>query len=103
MQAMPSNICFTTRATTIRCSSVTANVLQAPDRTARRLLVVAVLVSLGLHGLLVPPAARWLQAEHTSPDDETPLPTEVILPLADWIITEAAPLGEEDAQDKETP
>ena len=80
---------------------MTADVIQNSDRTARRLLVVAVLVSLGLHGLLVPPAARWLQAERTTPNDDTPLPTEVVLPLADWIITEAAPLGQKDAQDEE--
>ena len=82
---------------------MTADVIQTSDRTARRLLIVAVLVSLGLHGLLVPPVARWLQAERTSPDDAAPLPTEVVLPLADWIITESAPLGQESAPDEAAP
>lgn len=79
---------------------MTADVLQPQDKAARRLLLGVVLVSLGAHALLVPPAARWLQQEHAAPEDNTPMKTEVVLPLADWIVTESAPLTQEETAEE---
>ena len=82
---------------------MTADLPQTSDRTARRLLIGAILVSLGLHALLIPPAAQWLQAERAPSGDDTPLPTEVILPLADLIISEAVPLERPTAEEEAAP
>ena len=106
MQAMPSNICFTTLGITIRCFSVTVD----PQRSfvnSNRLVVSAIAVSLALHLAVVPPAAQWLEKSRQVPDDDnsaTLKPQEVVLPLADWILVDESvpdPAEEEQSEEEE--
>ncbi len=79
--------------------------------SARSVSFFAIAVSLLLHALLVPPAAEWLIDRKPNHDDEeTAGTTEVMMPLADWILSESPLLDlptttkeEETADDEEDP
>lgn len=59
--------------------------------------VLAVVVSLGLHGLLLPPAVQWLEAAREADDEAlASQTTELVVPLAEWVIVPSDGAAAED-------
>ncbi|MFT4637248.1 MAG: outer membrane biosynthesis protein TonB [Verrucomicrobiales bacterium] len=75
---------------------------QRPFLNSNRLVVSSIAVSLAVHLALVPPVAQWLEKSREVPEDEAaPMRSEVVLPMADWVMMEASSLPQEPADEEE--
>lgn len=60
---------------------------RSPALSSGALFLGALFFSVALHAVLLPPAADWLERARTGPpSDPAAVPSEIVLPLADWIV-----------------